>query len=376
MTGTLSIARRVLAVNVGSSNVKLDVFIIGERAPERIARYQAPLDEPIRTALAAVLPDGAGPDLAAVVHRVVHGGRRLTEATAVDQAVEAELDAAALLAPLHNPRALAWLRVCRDVIPVPQIVVPDTGFFAGLPGRARRYALPASLSERLALRRYGFHGIAHSAMARYWTETHTAAPAAEARLITLQLGSGCSIAAIRGSDPIDTSMGFTPLEGLIMATRSGDVDPGLILHLIRNEGFRPEDLDRILNRESGLLGLGGSGDVRVLLASGSQEAEAAVEAFCYRARKYVGAYLAALDGADAVLFGGGIGENSPLIRAQVLEGMSWAGISLDPDVNRRAVGASGAIHSAGSRVAVHVVAVDEASEMIRIATPLLAGVTQ
>jgi acetate kinase len=306
-----------------------------------------------------------------VAHRIVHGARALTHPAIIDAAIERAIAAAVPLAPLHNPRGLAWLKASREILPeAKHIAVSDTGFFAGLPAQASRYALPRALSDELGLRRYGFHGIAHQAMLRAWQASRSDA-GARSRVITLQLGSGCSMAAIQNGHPIDVSMGFTPLEGLAMATRSGDVDPGIVLHLMREGGLTAGEIERVLNDQSGLMGLAGSADIRDVLAAGTAESEEAIAVFCYRARKYIGAYLAALGGADTILFGGGIGENSPKTRSLILSGLEWAGIRVNVLANESIAPAGGRFDDHRGTVELRVVAVDEAAEMARLALPFV-----
>ena len=242
-----------------------------------------------------------------------------------------------------------------------QIAVFDTAFYSRLPEAAAAYALPGELCRTHGVRRYGFHGLAHSAMLKRWQQTM---PALEGggRLITIQLGAGCSMTAIKNGRAVDTSMGFTPLEGLVMATRSGDVDPGLIAYLMKAAALSAEDIEGLLNNSSGLLGVSGtSGDMRVLLDSGEQGARLAVDLYCYRVRKYIGAYMAVLGGADAILFGGGVGENAPAVRERVLSGMQWCGIELDPALNADTIGKEGDISAASAMVRVRVIPVDEAA---------------
>jgi acetate kinase len=227
---------------------------------------------------------------------------------------------------------------------------------------ARTYALPQDLASRHGIRRYGFHGIAHQHMLeRYCALTGT--PPARARIITLQLGNGCSACAIRGGKSIDTSMGFTPLEGLVMGTRSGDLDPGIIALLSERDGASAGEIVAWLNKRSGLLGISGTtADMRTLLQTRESDplADLAIEVFAYRARKYAGAYMAALGGADAVIFGGGIGEHSPYVRSRILDNMEWCGLSLDPGRNEQATGGEMKISGDESRIAVYAVPVDEA----------------
>lgn len=363
---------RILTVNAGSASVRLALFDARGSTLRPIARLKLEGDaaEP-GAGLARFLgaEGGMGP-IAAVAHRVVHGGAGLVGPSPIDAGALAAIEEALPLAPLHNASALAWIGECRVALgDAFAIAVPDTGYFADLPDTSRRYALPRDLSERLGLRRYGFHGIAHQAMAVAWAADRAAAERGMDRIITLQLGSGCSIAAIRGGRPIDVSMGFTPLEGLVMATRSGDLDPGLIIHLMRVEGLDANALDRLLNHQSGLRGLAGTGDMRALEAAGTPEAEAAIAFYAVRIRKYIGAYLALLGGAEGILFGGGVGENSARVRRLALEGMEWAGIVLDPVANDATAPAR--LDAPSSRVAIHTIAVDEARIMAEAALALL-----
>ncbi len=374
---------RVLTINAGSSSIRLAVLEEtghGLRRAAALHHAHPPADavSAMRSFLAApgVLP------VDVVAHRVVHGGSELVEACLLDPAVEAQIERLSPLAPLHNPAALAWFRACRAAVgeQIPQVAVFDTAFFAALPPAARTYALPQDLLERLPLRRFGFHGLAHQGMLRRW---RALAPLAspDARVISLQLGAGCSITASVGGVPRDTSMGFSPLEGLVMATRCGDVDAGLLLHLQRALAMTPDALEHLLNTRSGLLGVSGiSSDMRVLLESQAPAAQLAVELYCYRARKYVGAYLAVLGGADAVLFGGGVGENAPAVRARILGGMQWAGIHLDAAANDAAVGTESridALSAADSNGAqVWTLPVDESSSLAAEALRVIRAATR
>ncbi len=344
----------VLTVNAGSSSIKLAVF--GDRGREGEAHLGRNEVAP-PAAFERVLAGRRASDVTLIVHRVVHGGNRSAPAL-LDAEVEAEIVAAARLAPLHNPRALEWIRSARAFFGerVPEVAVFDTAFFASLPEVATTYALPRELSREQGLRRYGFHGIAHESLWRSFVERRPDL-ASSGRAVSLQLGAGCSAAAVLGGNPIDTSMGFTPLEGLVMATRAGDVDPGLLLHLQREGGASVEALDRILSEQSGLLGVSGrSADMRELMASSDPAARLAVALFCYRAKKYVGAYAAALGGLDAVLLGGGIGEHAAEVRARILGDLAFLGVEIDHAKNEAARGQA-AIH--GGRVEVWVFPVDE-----------------
>jgi acetate kinase len=363
---------RILAVNTGSSSVRLTLF---ERIDDRLVTVAARTDSHGHLApderLIAFLDKVHGPPIDVVVHRVVHGGPRLTATCELDAHVEREIARLAPLAPLHNPLALAWVNAASVYLRhARQVAVFDTAWYANLPPVARTYALPRELSARLELRRYGFHGIAHRSMWRAWRRTRASAMG---RVISFQLGSGCSVTAIVDGQPVDTSMGFTPLEGLMMATRAGDLDPGLLIYLQRQEHLTPDALDELLTRRSGLAGVSGlSGDMRELLGSSLPQARLAVDLYCRRARKYLGAYLAELGGADAVLFGGGVGENAPEIRRRILAGMHWCGIGLDEERNAATTGA-GRISAEGSRVEVWVTPPDEAGLMAEDAVALVAG---
>jgi len=367
---------RVLTVNAGSSSIRLDVFAAGSDTVLRVTSHHGPREDgAAASVMREFLARAGGEAVAAVSHRVVHGGERLVRPCVLDAAIEREIERLAPLAPLHNLPALKWIRACRRALggKVPQVAVFDTAFFAELPESARTYALPQALAAKHGLRRYGFHGIAHEAMWRRWRLLRPNI-AGGGRVVSLQLGAGCSITAIRDGRPLDTSMGFSPLEGLVMATRSGDVDPGLLLYLQRAEGISARRLERLLNEESGLRGVSGmSGDMRALLGSSAPAARLAVELYCRRARKYVGAYLAALGGADAILFGGGVGENAPDIRARILDGMSWAGIELDPLRNRAATQTPAALHGPNSRTGIYALPVDESVILAEEAIALIAA---
>ncbi|HSF05265.1 MAG TPA: acetate kinase [Methylomirabilota bacterium] len=313
----------------------------------------------------------------AVGHRVVHGGRRFVEPTRIDDDVIMALEALEDLAPLHNGPSLAVIRACRVVLgpTVPMIAVFDTAFHASLPEHAYRYALPYAMAERHGIRRFGFHGTSYrSVVARYG---EIAGPtAAGAKLVVFHLGNGCSVAAVRDGVSVDTSMGFTPLEGLVMGTRAGDLDPTLVGYLARKEGVATAQVERWLNERSGLLGLSGhSADMRDLLVREPSDPRArlAIEVFCYRARKYLGAYLAALGGAHAVVFTGGIGEHSAEIRARICAGMQWCGLVLDQKRNAEVVGRGGCISAATSGIRAFVIPTDEEAIIARDTMEALSG---
>jgi acetate kinase len=303
-------------------------------------------------------------DISAIGHRIVHGGDTFSRPILLDDETYAALDKLSQLAPLHNPPALAVVRACQNHLnTIPMIAVFDTAFFHELPEHVHSYALPGELrSSTYNIRRYGFHGLAH----RYMSERyHRLNNTKSGRVITLQLGHGCSIAAIRDGRPQETSMGFTPLEGLIMATRPGDLDIGIVLYLLENGIATASDLNDSLNHRAGLLGLSGvSANMQELLAlesEGHAGAALAINAFCHRIRKYVGAYLAVLGGADAIIFGGGIGELSPEIRRRICNTMEWCGLDLDKQINQSTLGTEARISTNHSQVAAYVMTVDEES---------------
>lgn len=363
----------LLIVNAGSSSVRLALFRQAAAGLELMsgARHEdaVPGPAPIDAFLA-----GAGVSAPALVaHRFVHGGR-LNRPVLIDAGVQAEIERCAALAPLHNPAALAWLDACRRSLgpSLPQVAVFDTAFYSDLPEHASTYGLPLAFARKHGLRRCGFHGIAHEAMWRAWRALRPDLDGG-GRIVSLQLGAGCSVTATDRGRAVDTSMGYTPLEGLLMATRCGDIDPGMLIHLQRT-GIALDELERMLTREGGLAGISGAGgDLRGLLASTDPQARLAVEVFCYRARKYVGAYIAALGGVDGILFGGGAGEHLPPIRQRILQGLHALGIVLDAGRNQRAVGEAARISAERSRVEVRVQPVDEARVIAGAALDLMRG---
>jgi acetate kinase len=318
----------------------------------------------------SVAPDAIG-------HRIVHGGHSLTSPAIVDDKVMGAIESAARFAPLHNPASTATIRAVANRLPgVIQVVVADTMFHHALPAHAREYAIPRALAIRNGIRRFGFHGIGHCWMMNRYAEI-SGRDISEVRLITLHLGAGCSAAAIAGGHSIDTSMGLTPLEGLMMATRSGDIDPSIYSYLCAQEKLTPGQLEKILNCDSGLAGVSGipGGDLREVISAaqgGHSDAALALEMFCYRVRKYVGAYLAVLGGADALIFGGGIGEHSNYIRERVCQGLGHIGISIDPQLNRAANGREMIVSDTNSSTAVLVVPLDEELFIAREAVRLIA----
>jgi acetate kinase len=393
MTATL------LVVDTGSSSVRLAAFDAGgpdaislthpasrlanatTKDLKRTARAHVQLPDEERSAafkamFNSFLAQNAIGDVRAVAHRIVHGGIRFSAPCVLDATVERALQGLSELAPLHIPIALEWVTLCRGIFgpDVPQIAVFDTAFFASLPAVAQSYAIPLDLQKTHGVRRFGFHGLAHDSMLGR-VQRHRPDLDRGGRIISLQLGAGCSIAAIDRGAPLDTSMGFSPLEGLVMSTRSGDIDAGLIAHLERAGGFSAEKLERVLNMESGLLGLSGlSGDMQTLLGSRNPDAEFAIELYCYRVRKYIGAYVAVLGGVDVIVFGGGVGEHAPEVRERILAGMEWCGITLDNERNNAARAtdeADSRIGKSATPVDVWVVSVDESAVMAREAAGVL-----
>lgn len=361
-------------MNAGSSSLRLASYEAGGGGLVRTAEgHVAGREADVGAALAAFLGEHRPGPVDAFAHRVVHGGKDLVAPCRIDAPVEDEIRRLVALAPLHNPRALEGIAAARAAFPrAAQVAVFDTGFYADLPPAARTYALPRDIAHEHGIRRFGFHGIAHEAMNRRWRALHPDA-GADAGVISLQLGAGSSVTATRGGRAVETSMGFSPLEGLVMATRCGDLDPGVVLYLQRALGMDADEVEALLTRRSGLLGLGGSADMRALLASDDADARLAVDVYCHRARKYIGAYLATLGGARAILFGGGVGENAPAIRERILGGLERFGIALDPAANRAATGTEAAIGRSDADVEVRVVPVDEAAILAESAVGVLHG---
>jgi acetate kinase len=312
------------------------------------------------------LAEVRGPgDVHAVGHRVVHGGERFAESAVITDDVLKGIEDCIELAPLHNPNNIKGILAARSLFGTgtPQVAVFDTAFHHSLPEHAYLYAIPYHLYRRHRIRRYGFHGTSHRYVA-YRFRVLRAVTREQTHVITFHLGNGCSAAAIRNGHPVDTSMGMTPLEGLVMGTRSGDLDPAIVNLISAKEGLSPHEVEALLNTQSGLLGISGlTNDMRVLQAElkehDDRRARLAIAVFCYRARKYMGAFLATMGGADGVVFTGGIGENSPEIRAQICEGMEWAGLTIDAERNQKMVGKEGMISSDGSRLAVYAIPTDE-----------------
>jgi acetate kinase len=314
---------------------------------------------------------GTAAEITLVAHRVVHGGEHFTRPTIVTDDVLARIEALNPLAPLHNPVNAAGIREMRRLFPaVPHVAVFDTSFHHTLPARAYLYGLPYELYEKQAVRRYGFHGTSHAYASLRAAQWLGRAPA-ELAIVICHLGNGSSLCAVHQGQSIDTTMGFTPGEGLIMGTRCGDLDAAILTFLQRNEGLSPAEIDELLNKKSGLLGLSGlSSDIRDVLEAanaGHHRASLAVEAYCYRVRKYIGAYMAAMGGLDVIVFTGGIGQGRTKVRALVLQGLTSMGITLDEERNLRARGFDEVccISADDSKVKVLVVPADEERMMAR-----------
>lgn len=322
-------------------------------------------------------------DVHAVGHRVVHGGERFTHSVAITDDVLRGIEDCIELAPLHNPANIRGIEAAREVFGagLAQVAVFDTAFHQTLPDYAYLYALPYQWYRRHRIRRYGFHGTSHRYVAYRYRKIR-GIERGQTNVITLHLGNGCSAAAIRAGDSVDTSMGMTPLEGLVMGTRSGDIDPAIFDFIAAKEGLSAQEVDSVLNKQSGLMGISGlTNDMRELLdeahESGDRRARLAVEIFCYRVRKYVGAYLAALGGADALVFTGGIGENSAEVRARVCEGLAWMGVELDASLNEQMTARrEGVISREGSRLAVYVIPTDEELLIARDTVRVVRGAPQ
>lgn len=317
-------------------------------------------------------------DIHAVGHRVVHGGERFTESAVITDEVLRVIEECIELAPLHNPANIKGIHAAREVFGrnVPQVAVFDTAFHQTLPETAFLYALPYQLYRRHKIRRYGFHGTSHRYVAYRYRQLEKIERGA-VNIITLHLGNGCSIAAIKGGDSIDTSMGMTPLEGLVMGTRAGDFDPAIIDFIAAKEGLSATEIESLINKQSGLLGLSGlTNDMRELIAeaaeNGDRRARLAIDIFCYRAAKYIGSYLAAMNGADALIFTGGIGENSPEVRRLICEKLSWMGIEIEQQLNEKFVsGGEGIISKKEARLKVYVIPTNEELLIARDAVRLI-----
>jgi acetate kinase len=401
-------APKVLVINCGSSSIKYGLFAmepghllasgllecIGEsvslihhrteNAQGELVEHKQEIEAPDHRAafahIAEVLRNASGfeagqePD--AIGHRVVHGGEAFSASVAINQTVIDTIRNLVPLAPLHNPANLTGIEICRKTFPsVPQVAVFDTAFHQTMPPQAFRYAVPETWYSRHGIRRYGFHGSSHRYVAGRAAD-YLQRPLEDLKLITLHLGNGASAAAIIHGRSIDTSMGFTPLEGLVMGTRCGDLDAAIPLHLENVLGQSADELEEALNRDSGLKGLCGSNDLREVLAAeqaGDDRARLALDVYCYRIRKYIGAYFAALDGLDGLIFTGGVGENAPLIRSRVCQGLDKLGIAIDPEANDRALEEISEIGCSGHSVRVLAVRTNEELQIARETLSVLTG---
>ena len=363
----------ILTVNAGSSSLKLRLLGPDD---EILAEHEGPGgddQEQLREDLRQILGDGPPPDAAA--HRVVHGGAEFSHPTRVDPGVEEQLELLADLAPLHNPQEVRAMRALGAVAPgLPTVACFDTAFHADLPAAASTYALPAAWTRAHQLRRYGFHGLSHAYASRRAAELLGAAPE-DLRLVTAHLGAGASLAAVAGGRSVDTTMGFTPLEGLVMATRAGSVDPGLVLWLQRHDGLGPDEIEQALDREAGLLGLAGTADMREVVAgaaAGDERRRLALDVYLHRLAGSIAAMAAAMGGLDGLVFTGGVGENSAVVRARAAAATAFLGTRLDPARNE-AGRADSILSPDAAAVAVLLVGAREDAEMARQARAVLAG---
>ncbi|MGP3948169.1 acetate kinase [Streptomyces sp. 7N604] len=382
-------ATHVLVLNSGSSSVKYQLLDMAEAAGTRLAsgiveRIGEGPEVPDHSAAIKRVADelaaqGLGldsPELAAVGHRVVHGGTRFTEPTLITDEVVEAIERLVPLAPLHNPANITGIKVARELRPdLPQVAVFDTAFHSTIPEAAARYAIDTATADEHGVRRYGFHGTSHAYVSRA-TAKLLGRDLSEVNTIVLHLGNGASASAVGGGVCVDTSMGLTPLEGLVMGTRSGDIDPAVIFHLSRVGGMSTDDIDTLLNKRSGLLGLCGDNDMREIgrrMSEGDERARLAFDVYVHRLRKYVGAYTAVLGRVDAIAFTAGVGENSAAVREAAMRGME--GLGIEVDAVRNAVRGSSArlISAEGSRVAVAVVPTDEELEIATEAYTLVCA---
>ncbi|MBC7911428.1 MAG: acetate kinase [Pyrinomonadaceae bacterium] len=411
----------VLVLNCGSSTVKFqliatDLESIAQNADRRLARGAVERiggeaiitlhaegrealksTAPVRDARAAVdliirwaCSENSGiaevrsvADVHAIGHRVVHGGERFTHSVLITDEVVRGIEDCIDLAPLHNPANLKGITAAREVfgVGIPEVAVFDTAFHQTLPDYAYLYGLPYQYYRRHRIRRYGFHGTSHRYIAYRYRQLRNIARG-ETNVITLHLGNGCSAALIRGGDSVDTSMGLTPLEGLMMGTRSGDIDPAIVDFIAAKEGLTAQEVETLLNKQSGLIGISGlTNDMRELLdearENDDRRARLAIEIFCYRIRKYIGSYLAAMGGADALIFAGGIGENSAEVRERICEGLQWFGLEIDAERNALQTGGrEGLISRDGSRLAAYVIPTDEELLIARDTVRCVRGAPQ
>ncbi len=375
----------VLVLNAGSSSLKYQLVVPGtgdvvakglvERIGEDGSDVATHTDAVRRMTdeLAANGVDLASAGVRAVGHRVVHGGPDFSDPVVISDEVVEQIRDLSPLAPLHNPGAVAGIEAARAELDVPHVAVFDTAFFAGLPPAASTYAIPRDLAERYRIRRYGMHGTSHRYVSRAVAEL-VGRPLEELSQVVLHLGNGASASAVDGGRAVDTSMGLTPLQGLVMGTRSGDVDPGLHPYLHREAGLSVDEIDAVLNKQSGLKGLSGVNDFRALQElrlAGDADAELAFGVYVHRLKHYLGAYLAVLGRLDVLTFTAGVGENNAAVRAAVVAGLEGLGISVDPARNEAASSGARIISPAGSPVTVAVVPTNEELEIARQTVALL-----
>ncbi|MGV9353413.1 acetate kinase [Streptomyces misionensis] len=388
-------ATRVLVLNSGSSSLKYQLLdmrdasrlAVGlvERIGEQTSRIEhtcvpggetreqngpiADHDAALKAVAGELARDGVGldsPDLLAIGHRVVHGGMFFTEPTVIDDGVITEIERLIPVAPLHNPANLTGIRTARALRPdLPQVAVFDTAFHTTMPESAARYAIDPRIADRYRVRRYGFHGTSHAYVSRAAARLLGKDPS-EANVIVLHLGNGASASAVERGRCVDTSMGLTPLEGLVMGTRSGDLDPAVIFHLARVGGMSMDEIDTLLNKRSGLFGLCGDNDMREIrrrIDEGDEEAALAFDIYIHRLKKYIGAYFAVLGKVDAIVFTAGVGENAAPVREAAIAGLEGLGAAVDPELNAVRDGRARLISPASARVAVAVVPTDEELEI-------------
>lgn len=400
---------KVLVINCGSSSIKYEIFEmpactslaggllerIGEPMARLVHRAGARTVEVERTVpthreglalVISALTEGEAAviagvsEIGAVGHRVVHGAEDFVASCLITDEVVQHIEACQDLAPLHNPPNLLGIRTAQALMPdTPQVAVFDTAFHQTMPRRAYVYALPYELYERDRIRRYGFHGTSHRYVTMRAAEV-LGKPLAETNLITCHLGNGCSVTAVRDGKSVDSSLGMTPLEGLVMGTRSGDLDAGVVLHLLDAKGMSPAEVNTLLNKKSGLLGVSGvSNDMRAVKAAadgGNARAQLAIDLFCYRLKKYIGAYVAALGRVDAVVFTGGIGENAAFIREQTCAGLEALGVVLDAAANGCVAGDAVDVAAARSAVRILVIKTDEEALIARDAWAIGCGASE
>ncbi|WP_327431815.1 acetate kinase [Streptomyces sp. NBC_01236] len=389
------LATRVLVLNSGSSSVKYQLLDMRdgsrlaaglvERIGEETSRLKhtpltggesreqiAPIadhEAALKAVAAELAKDGLGldsPELAAIGHRVVHGGQTFTDPTVIDDSVLAEIERLIPVAPLHNPANLTGIRTAMALRPdLPQVAVFDTAFHTTMPESAARYAIDVKTADEHRIRRYGFHGTSHAYVSRATAELLGKAPQ-DVNVIVLHLGNGASASAVRGGRCVDTSMGLTPLEGLVMGTRSGDMDPAVIFHLMRVGGMSTDEIDTLLNKKSGLIGLCGDNDMREIrrrVDEGDERARLAFDIYIHRLKKYIGAYYAVLGRVDAIAFTAGVGENAAPVREAAIAGLEELGLAVDSDLNAVRGDEPRLISPRDARVAVAVVPTDEELEI-------------